>query len=194
MNKIKGLALAGALLAAAAMTALAATPAIARTEDFVGRWVNVDRDTNGITRVEVWRDGWRLWVRVWGQCRPRDCDWGQTEGHVYARTSGGDRSDAVAVSANLNAGFARKYIVLRLSRGGNLRLESFTNFDDYSHRSDYFIDATLRHPWEGWSGGWAGRYDDRWSRDYDDGDSDRGPGGHDGDRGRGSGDDHDGPH
>ena len=156
MRKTKRMALVGALLAAAGMTALAATPAMARTEDFVGRWINVDRDTNGITRVEVWRDGWRLWVRVWGQCRPRDCDWGQTEGHVYTRTPGGDRSDAVAVSANFNAGFARKYIVLRLSRGGSLRLESFTNFDDYSRRSDYFIDATLRHPWEGWRGGWAG--------------------------------------
>ena len=189
MNRTKRTALVGALLAAAAVTALTAAPATARTEDFVGRWVNTDRDTNGITRVEVWRDGWHLFVRVWGQCQPRDCDWGGAEGHVYTSNPGGDRRDATAVTANFDAGFARKYIVLRLSRSGALRLESFTNFSDRSRRSDYFLDATLRHPWEGWRGGWAGRYDDRWSSSSDDEDRgpDRGPGGPDRDRDYGPG-------
>jgi len=45
-------------------------------DTLVGHWMNVDPDTQGITRIEIDRTGYGLRFRTFGSCHPTDCDWG----------------------------------------------------------------------------------------------------------------------
>jgi hypothetical protein len=47
-------------------------------EPFIGDWNNVDSDTTGITRVRIQNDERTIFVRMWSDCVPQDCNWGQT--------------------------------------------------------------------------------------------------------------------
>ena len=133
------------------------TPALAGIDDFVGQWVNVDRDTSGITRVEVTRRGPGVDVQVFGQCQPRDCDWGTVRGNLYSPSADSvPFRDANALSATFNAGFAQKFIVLYEAAGDRLSFEVYTNFTDRSRRSDYVMQGVLRPARLGGRGGRLG--------------------------------------
>src|SRR5579859_130224 len=46
-------------------------------DDFVGNWVNVDANTNGMTRLQIAKvDAATLSYHGFGKCEPTDCDWG----------------------------------------------------------------------------------------------------------------------
>lgn len=45
--------------------------------DFKGLWVNVDDQTNGITKCKISYKNNRYVVQMWGACHPKDCDWGE---------------------------------------------------------------------------------------------------------------------
>ena len=57
----------------------------------VGTWVNVDENTNSITRLEVNEeaDGWV--IHAWGKCGPPDCDWGTVPLHMAVDSDGPDK-------------------------------------------------------------------------------------------------------
>jgi len=136
---------AACLIAAAGLCFVGAPSASAHINDFVGNWTNADRDTSGITRVEVTRAGARLNIRVFGQCTPRDCDWGAVRANIYADSVGGNLvNDAAVISGTFNAGFAEKFVVLREVRNDMLAYEVYTNFTDRSGRSDYYMRGRLR--------------------------------------------------
>ena len=54
---------------------------------FQGMWINQDRDTRGITKLQIKQDGTRLAVHAWGKCHPQDCDWGVEKGVVKGTTA-----------------------------------------------------------------------------------------------------------
>jgi hypothetical protein len=129
----------------AGWAALFATPAGADIDDFVGQWVNADRDTSGVTRVEVTRRAGELQMRVFGQCGPRDCDWGMARADIYANDANDNPiRDATAISGRFNAGFAQKFIILHEARGDMLTFDVYTNFTDRSRRTDYVMQGRLR--------------------------------------------------
>ena len=108
-----------------------------------GNWSNIDRNTRGITRVDVkffcqdqvlngvpccpTGDPYR--VHLYGSCSPSDCDWGEVtarrlpSGHIYAY---------------YNQGFARRHDYLKPSsyREGALWMYIYTDFTDPGRR-DY---------------------------------------------------------
>ncbi len=139
--------LAVAVAAASALLAISAGPALAGTADFVGTWQNADTSTNNITRVEVSRAGrgGPLRVQVFGQCSPRDCDWGTVNASAYAPSAGGNlERDANVLIANFPTSFSRQTVILRLQRDGSVRYETFTDFTDRSGRTSYATQGSLR--------------------------------------------------
>jgi len=146
----------GGVLAAALMSAgLMTGAAFAGVSDFLGNWVNTDPATSGITRVVVTPGGGnQVSVHVFGQCQPTDCDWGVRSGHSYTENPGSN--DVRSITAEFNAGFARKLIILRRAPGGDMRFEVLTNFTDGSGRNDYDISGHLAPGAGGGPGGGPG--------------------------------------
>lgn len=70
-----------------------------------GTWVNVDENTESITRLEVTEkaDGWV--IHAWGRCGPPDCDWGTVPLHM-AIDSADDRPDKSVDLEQLTFGVA----------------------------------------------------------------------------------------
>ena len=69
-------------LIAVALTCLHAVAAEDPAHPLAGTWVNVDENTDSITRMEVKEeaDGWT--IQAWGKCVPTDCDWGAVPLHM----------------------------------------------------------------------------------------------------------------
>jgi hypothetical protein len=133
-----------AILSGALLAGVFSLPVKAGTEEFFGRWANVDQDTSGIAYITIRPDQQGLHVHVFGQCSPVACDWGRAEAHLYTNSVSGDPyRDACVITANFDAGFAHKQVVLREIRGDRLRYEVFTRFKDSSRRSDYVISGQM---------------------------------------------------
>ena len=116
--------------------------ALASVSDFLGNWINPDPSTSGITRIIVTPVGDnQVRVHVYGQCQPTDCDWGVRSGHSYAENPGS--SDIRSITAEFNAGYSSKTIILRRAPGGEMRFEVLTAFTDGSARNDYDITGHL---------------------------------------------------
>ena len=118
----------------AAMAALSAGPAFAAGyDDFTGRWQNADRSTRDLTRLRISFDGDNLDVRAWGQCEPRDCDWGTVDAVAYSPSPGANpRVSATEIIAVYNPGFARKTLILTLRPGNRITYALYTRFTDSS--------------------------------------------------------------
>jgi hypothetical protein len=97
-------------------------------EKFVGTWVNVDPNTDSITKVKIEIIDKFLAIEVWGKCEPEDCYWGKeiidTE----------DAKDGV-LEIEWQFGFSiveQEFLIL----DGVLKVTTFTDFLDPS-RPDY---------------------------------------------------------
>ncbi len=127
------------ILLTAAIAALAlAAPARAALNDFAGNWENADRNTRGITRLQITPSGNTLRVQAWGSCQPADCDWGTATGVPYA--AGVDDNLARAartVTARFNPRHAEIILVIKVAGRNRLTVESYTRFDDGSRRANY---------------------------------------------------------
>jgi hypothetical protein len=125
-------------LAVAAMNA----PAFAGSANtMVGTWVNVDRNTRGITKVIITESGNQYEIQAFGSCSPTDCDWGKS-----ALTTYGDSvQDAThkAGTAQFNPGFAQTLLTVKQT-GNQINLDGFTRFTDNSGRQNYHNRHTLR--------------------------------------------------
>ncbi|MFP3945222.1 MAG: hypothetical protein ACLFWF_15100 [Alphaproteobacteria bacterium] len=135
-----------ALLGAAAAAMLAATPAEAATRDFIGTWVNTDRGTDGMTRLVISRRGrGALRVQGFGQCTPRDCDWGTTRLTLYAPSASDSvNRNARRGTANFRQSFKRTLLTLTLVNDNTMRFCTYNNFTDRRGRSDYYSCGRLR--------------------------------------------------
>jgi hypothetical protein len=128
-------------LAAAALAfalfVLASSAFAAGVNDFIGVW-NSPSASGGITQIFVEQDRFKLRIRVFGQCHPRDCDWGWSDATLYSPNPGGNPwQDASTLSARYDQGFSHRQIILRTDGRGDMGYEILTDFTDNSHRSPY---------------------------------------------------------
>ena len=42
----------------------------------MGTWKNIDSNTRGWTKIEIWVEGNIIFAHFWGKCHPSDCDAG----------------------------------------------------------------------------------------------------------------------
>ena len=66
------------LLFPACLAAQSAVPDL-----LTGSWINENRQSGGVTQVEVRRVQNRTIVHVWGSCQPTDCDWGEADAELW---------------------------------------------------------------------------------------------------------------
>jgi C1A family cysteine protease len=100
-----------------------------RITDFVGTWLNVDPNTNGIPKIEIGSSGNNLVIHGYGACSPTYCDWGT----VTAPFSGNP------VTAVYTFSFKVDTLTMTLLPGERLHVNSKNVFTDGSHR-DYIAD------------------------------------------------------
>lgn len=101
----------------------------------VGTWFNTDKQTRGISKLDLTQNEGALKVRAFGACEPELCDWGETEGVAFS--SGVDSPEGMAFTALFDFGFMETLLAVYL-KGGILVLDSFNTFRDDSGRSNYF--------------------------------------------------------
>jgi len=106
----------------------------------LGTWVNCNRKTRGIVRIEFSERSGSLVVNVFGACHPSPCNWGKVPGTPYAESV--VANEAIAFSGFYDHGFAECIVTGHLDFG-TLVVESFTKFKDGSGRSNYYSRAYL---------------------------------------------------
>jgi len=102
----------------------------------LGRWVNYNEHSTGISRVEI--DTWEgiPTVRVFGAGPPASMiDWGEAAGAVFADGVGG--REAVAFNVTFDLVFAHVLLTGCLNRR-LLVIDAYSIFADRSGRADYF--------------------------------------------------------
>lgn len=110
---------------------------------YLGTWQNLEQ-TLGITRVTVREEGPDVLVKIWGSCRPTDCEIPELKGHVYGASVQARAVDKVrAVEAELVESYANRRFILRLLNENTLSVEARTRFIDNSGRSDFQFTDTL---------------------------------------------------
>jgi hypothetical protein len=123
--------------AAAACSAAHASP----LSQWMGVWENPASDIVAVTISEV---AGAVTVAALGKCTPTPCDWGAVPANVYSPSAAAPGpSDAKAIIAVFNQGFATKTMLLDDQTGDSLRVHVFTDFNDASGRSDYALYGSL---------------------------------------------------
>ncbi|MGA7675780.1 MAG: hypothetical protein WCA78_12150 [Rhizomicrobium sp.] len=126
-------------------------------ENFYGNWENTGGDASGIAHVQISPAGGNhVSVRIYGDCHPIECNWGQVEAQSY--TASPRSGDVTSISASFNSGFARKQIIIREGKPGELLFEVLTVFIDGSGRHDFDMTGGLKHT------AWAGPIGQSWER------------------------------
>ena len=142
-------------LAALALLASVAGQAHAGVTDFHGNWENAGRDASGITHVQISPAGGNhVNVRVYGDCHPIECNWGSVKAQSY--TTSPHSGEVTSISASFNSGFARKQIIIREGKPGELLFEVLTVFIDGSGHSDFDMTGRLKRT------AWAGPIGQSW--------------------------------
>ena len=115
--------------------ALAFSPSLlVAGEDFVGKWVNTDDKTGGLTRLEISKKdkGWA--IQAWGAGGGGEIDQGNVTLHLLGDTAG-DTEMKYGI-ASWDHKFKETHLTLRLEKG-ELVVEDFNVFKDDSGRSNY---------------------------------------------------------
>ena len=119
------------------MVLLVASVSFASLNQFAGKWTNVDKNTRGITTLDIQVNGNDVSVQAWGSCQPTDCDWGRVTGYAYApNVSSNLAATAQAVSAVYQTGFSQTTLIIK-PLGNQLQAQVLTRFTDGSGRSNY---------------------------------------------------------
>ena len=98
-------------------------------QEFMGEWVNEDKNNGGITRVSVEPFGAGAKARMWGRCEPTDCEWGEAQ--IDSREIGNGY-----VLIVWHRPFVVRTQTLSLLPGGRLKVETFNRYIDDSGRPD----------------------------------------------------------
>jgi hypothetical protein len=109
----------------------------------LGRWVNYNEHSTGISRVEIGTWEGVPTVRVFGAGPPVSVDWGEAAGAVFADGIGGD--EAVAFTVTFDLVFAQVLLTGRLNRR-LLVIDAYSVFADRSGRANYFQRDHLYRP------------------------------------------------
>jgi len=109
--------------------AIAVLTTTADIAQFNGQWINTDRNTRGVTRVQIRTVGKELRLRAFGSCHPQDCDWGEVNARPYGTTVTADFSTSTrAVVAQFDTGAIRTLLIARPAGPDRLVIETFTDF------------------------------------------------------------------
>jgi hypothetical protein len=104
-------------------------------EPLIGTWVNCDHQTRGLVRVMIAANGKEVSIHAFGACQPNPCDWGITNGIIYAD----DVAEVPAVGFTAKYAFAfKETIMVGHLLKGSLMVETFDHFTDGSGRADYY--------------------------------------------------------
>jgi hypothetical protein len=126
-------------------TGLATSSASANSRAYTGRWVNVDRNTGGITRMIIRARGAVAIAATYGKCHPRDCSWGRARGQAFGPNIATDPSRSTrAIIFTYSKSHARTMLLVQRLGHGRLRVTTFTTFIDGSGRKPYTKTYTLR--------------------------------------------------
>ena len=101
----------------------------------LGTWVNFDKASRGISRLELSERAGKLAVRVFGAGLPEPGDWGEVLAFPF--TDGVGLHAAVAFNALYDFGAARVTLACYLNKR-LLVVDAYTTFQDGSGRSPYF--------------------------------------------------------
>jgi hypothetical protein len=100
----------------------------------LGTWLNCDKNTRGIPKLELAASGTALSIHVWGACTPTLCDWKIVPAKAFADSV--STTSAVAFTALYKFSFVETTVIGRLQFGA-LFVETFDHFIDGSGREDY---------------------------------------------------------
>lgn len=124
------------LIIAATIMIIGASVAFAFTvNQYAGRWLNVDANTRGITRIAIKVHDSKADVRVWGKCSPQDCDWGWTPANSY--TDG-------HLTANYQSSNIVRDLTLTMTNRMTLKVKVRTRYRDNSVRPTRVRTYTFR--------------------------------------------------
>ena len=102
----------------------------------IGRWVNTDPNTRGITSIVIERNDEYFSVRVWGMGTDGPIEWPRTRATALANLEEEAGQRAVALAADFDLRFMRAETYLRVNKGV-LVIVLFVTFQDNSERSNY---------------------------------------------------------
>jgi hypothetical protein len=101
---------------------------------FAGRWANEDPANGSVTKAEIRTGSGEIKVRLWGNCRPVDCDWGEAKAEL---------NDNV-LRVVWKSSFATRMQELTLDGASRLRIVTATTFTDNSERPNYTVTDFLK--------------------------------------------------
>jgi hypothetical protein len=101
----------------------------------IGRWVNYDKHSTGISRVEIADWEGLPTVRVIGAGRPDPIDWGEVAGSAFA--DGHDGGQAMAFTASYDLVFVQVLLTGHLDKR-RLLVDAYSVFTDASGRASYY--------------------------------------------------------
>lgn len=111
--------------------------AFAALTDFSGKWVNVDPNTRGITKLDIQISGNSATVQAWGKASPADIDWGRINAVPFApNVSTSPAATTRTLMAIYDTNFCKRYLIIH-SGGSRISVEVYTVFTDNSNRSNY---------------------------------------------------------
>jgi hypothetical protein len=100
---------------------------------YLGRWVNTNRSSKGITSFTLAVREGRTFIHASAANAP--FDWGEQEATLYS--SGVEGSTTSAFNAVYGFGFAESFLAANLN-AGLIIIAAYTRFNDESGRSNYF--------------------------------------------------------
>jgi hypothetical protein len=105
-------------------------------DKLIGRWLNTNRETRGISEIVIERESEGFKVHVVGVGIDEPVRWPVAEAKVLANLEEEAGQRAVALEATFDMGFMRAETHLRINKGV-LVIVMFITFDDDSGRSSY---------------------------------------------------------
>ncbi len=114
-------------------------------ERLIGRWVNTNRDTQGLSEVVIEQEGELFTVRAVGVGEDGPIAWPEAEATVLMNLEeeGGQR--AIAFAATFDLGYMKMQAQIRVNKGV-LAPVLFTRFLDDSGRADYVTREFFSRP------------------------------------------------
>lgn len=117
--------------AAFAATLAVAAPAYAASADIEGNWDAQTPAAGGLAQLDIAFDGRSYTVRAAGVCRPRACDFGQTNGTaLLAPGRNNIARDAAGITASFNASDANRQIIATMAGGNRLNVTTIQVYRD----------------------------------------------------------------
>jgi hypothetical protein len=102
----------------------------------VGRWLNTNRETRGLSEIIIEHEGEGFNVRVVGVGAQGPIEWPMAGGKALANLEEEAGPRAVAMAADFDLGFMRAETYIRVNKGV-LVIVLFITFEDESGRSGY---------------------------------------------------------